>query len=91
MSLRDGSWEKALEGGLPDCRLTGSARDRKTKRWASMLWEKVFCANCGCDGGYVTAEWSPHVFFICDSCVGVMGAPAGCVEAPEAEARGTAG
>ncbi len=78
--LRDGSWEKELEGGLPDCRLTGSARDRKTISYARMLWEKVFCANCGCNGGYVTADWSPHVFYICDACVGKMGAPAGCVE-----------
>jgi len=65
MNLRDSLyWNKEFEMGLPDCRLAG----KPTIVRARMLWEQVFCANCGCDGGLVTAEWTPHVFYLCDAC-----------------------
>lgn len=88
MALRDGNWDRQLEGGLPDSRLAGTARERTTVVWARMLWERVFCANCGADGGIVTADWSPHVFYICDGCAQELGPPPGMVEVAEAVVRG---
>jgi hypothetical protein len=29
---------------------------------------RVYCANCGADGGLITEEWAEHVFYICDRC-----------------------
>ena len=65
MELRDGAnWDRSLEQGLPDCRLRG----KPTVVRARMLWERVFCANCGANGGLVTAEWAAHVFYVCSEC-----------------------
>ena len=79
-------WDKQLEDGLPDSRL----RAKPTIVRGRMLWEKVYCANCGCDGGLVTAEWSPHVFYQCQQCADKLGAPPGLKEAPEDLIRGKA-
>lgn len=49
---------------LPDCR----AREDGTVVRARMLWEKVYCANCGHLGGLITADWAAHVFYLCDPC-----------------------
>lgn len=89
MSLRDSRyWDRELERGYPDSRLAGSARDNKTVVYARMLWERVFCANCGCDGGIVTAGWSAFVFYVCEPCAMKLGPPPGCVEIPDAVVRG---
>lgn len=82
------SWDRELEGGLPDCRLSGARRRATTVVLKSILMERVFCANCGCDGGLVTAEWSPHIFFVCAECVTRSGPPSGLTEAPEKAVRG---
>lgn len=84
------SWDQELEKGLPDSRLSGAARGRKSVVYAHMLWERVFCANCGANGGLITAEWSPHVFYVCEECVAVAGEPPGMAEAPETKVRGIA-
>jgi hypothetical protein len=55
---------------LPDCR----SREAGTVVRARMLWEKVFCANCGHLGGLVTADWAAHVFYLCDKCADEHGA-----------------
>ena len=68
MSHINKHWDRQLERGLPDSRLAGTGRDRKTVVRARMLWEVVFCANCGAEGGLVTAEWAAHVFYLCDDC-----------------------
>jgi len=83
-------WDKELEGGLPDCRLSPSTREKSIVMRGRMAFEKVYCANCGVESGLVTAEWSAHVFYVCNACVGINGAPPGCVEAPEEIVRGTA-
>jgi hypothetical protein len=44
-----------------------------------MEWSKVFCANCGCDGGMATSG-TTHIFYLCDACVFLHGPPAGCHE-----------
>ncbi|HEU0155936.1 MAG TPA: hypothetical protein VFQ82_07680 [Stellaceae bacterium] len=91
MALRDSRWwDPALEGGLPDSRLSGTARDNKTIIFRGRLWERVFCANCGADGGLVTAEWSAHVFYLCEPCALRCGPPPGCAEANERQVRGEA-
>lgn len=58
------NWDRELEQGLPDSRL----RAKPTIVRARMLWERVFCANCGHDGGLITADYSAHVFYVCDKC-----------------------
>lgn len=60
-------WDKQLEGGLPDCRLKLDRR-KTSIVFRDQLMEKVFCGNCGAPGGLVTAEWTPHIFYVCDEC-----------------------
>lgn len=81
------AWDRELENGLPDSRLAGSRRRATTVSLRGQLMERVYCANCGADGGLITAEWSPHVFFICDGCVGTRGEPP-LLKADEASVRG---
>jgi hypothetical protein len=73
------NWDRQLEFGLPDCRLSGSSRD-KTVVVGRMEFERVFCANCGKSGGAVTAGWCSHIFYICDQCDEKLGPPPGCIE-----------
>lgn len=82
------NWDPEFSKDLPDSRLSGSGR-RSLVPWGNMMMERVFCANCGANGGLVTAEWSPHVFFLCDTCAH-SGIPEGCAELDEAKARGYA-
>jgi hypothetical protein len=81
-------WDRQLEMGLPDCRLSGTNRERTTFQLGRMTFEQVYCANCGAPGGGVTAEWSTHVFYVCDTCARALGPPPGLVEVPEAVVRG---
>lgn len=77
----ENQWDRQLEDGLPDCRTKNREKDRVYR--AHMWWEKVYCANCTRLYGLVTADFSPHVFAICDDCVGVMGPPPGAIEAKD--------
>jgi hypothetical protein len=84
------SWNRELEFGLPDCRLNF---DRANKQAQAMsphgrMWmERVFCANCGCDGGLVTPEWAAHVFYLCQECADKYGPVQGATEVPEEMVR----
>jgi hypothetical protein len=79
-SLRDSKlWDRQLEQGLPDSRLSGTNRENKTIVYARKLWEKVFCASCSKPGGIVTKESFPHVFYLCDDC-SKYGPPPGTIE-----------
>lgn len=93
-SLRESRWwDKALEGGLPDCRLTLGRESGVVVRgtpFGEQRMEKVYCANCGKPEGLVTAGWCPHVFVLCQPCAKKNGPPPGLVEVPEAVARGRA-
>jgi hypothetical protein len=84
------SWNRELESGLPDCRLRGPRRRATTVPLGRMLMERVFCANCGGDGGLITAEWSPHVFYLCDECAATYG-KLDLPQASEADVRGRRG
>lgn len=39
------------------------------------LMSKVFCLNCGADGGAVTEEWAEFVIYICEGCAKTHGSP----------------
>lgn len=81
MSLRDGRyWNRDFEEGLPDSRLSGTARERNRVFFRGQWWERVYCANCGSDGGLLTADWSPFVFYVCDVCVANSGEPPGAIK-----------
>jgi len=64
-------WDKTLEEGLPDCRLSYSNRDKKVVRRGRMEMDVVFCVSCGEESGLVPVH-CPHVFFVCDSCFARM-------------------
>lgn len=81
------NWDKQLEGNLPDSRLKFN---RPIVKLGRRDMERVYCANCGGDGGLVTAEWAAHVFFLCDTCVGVNG-PLNCPDIAEEVVRGKHG
>jgi hypothetical protein len=83
-------WDKELEGGLPDSRLSGSKREHTAVHMQArgimrgkMWMEKVFCANCGDEGGLITPEWAAHIFYICWPCAERLGPPPGLVEVSE--------
>ena len=65
---RNHSWDRGLEGGLPDCRVSPFARDGNRMAVGRMSWDIVFCAQCHKPYG-ATHPSCPHVFYICDSCV----------------------
>lgn len=71
----ENQWDRQLEEQLPDSRLGNRERGRIYR--AHMWWEPIFCASCGTSGGAVTADWSPHVFFVCDGCARKNGPPPG--------------
>jgi hypothetical protein len=48
--------------------LVGSKGREHTKTAGGIRIEKVFCVNCGADGGGVIAENVPHVFYLCNEC-----------------------
>jgi len=82
------NWDRQLEGGLPESRLGWNRRESTMIQHGRMTLERVFCANCGCNGGGVTPEWAAHVFYLCDACAEKYGNLDGATEVPEAVVRG---
>jgi hypothetical protein len=72
-------WNREVEFGLPDCRLRHGERQPVLLHGTRLAVDAVFCANCGTLEGYATVE-TPHIFFICDTCVGCSGKPSGLTE-----------
>ena len=69
MNLRDSIyWDRQFEEGLPDSRLSSTNRERTSVVHGRMVWERIFCADCGEPAGLVTAEWTPHIFWLCNEC-----------------------
>lgn len=85
-------FERLLFSDAPDSRLQDlTARRRTTVAGpGGTPMERVFCANCGADGGAVTADWSPHIFYLCDRCAAQHGTLP-LVEIPEDVVRGKKG
>lgn len=64
---------------LPESRL----KDRKTFCGPVGIMSRVYCANCGCEGGAVTEEWAEFIFYLCDACAEKTGGVVpGAVEVP---------
>src|SRR5258708_32642837 len=72
-------WDKEIETGLPDCRVSYTNRDKQRVIRGRMVWEMVYCASCSKLHGLATVE-TPHIFFVCDACVTKQGPPPGCKE-----------
>ena len=91
MNLRDGNWDRQLEDWLPDSRLSGTDRERTAIQLGRLKFERIFCASCGANGGGVLADWSPHVFYVCQECADKLGPPPGMAQIEnEAALRGQA-
>jgi hypothetical protein len=65
---------------LPDCR---SRTPRGVALGVAGLWEPVFCANCGADGGLVPAENMTFLFYLCNTCAETYGQIAGLMLMPD--------
>ena len=73
-------WDIQLESSLPDCRVVDGA----VIMHGRVPMEAIFCANCGADGGLVTAG-VPHVFYQCEACALKLGPIPGVDRVPDAE------
>jgi len=85
------SWNCEFEQGLPDSRLKFDRANKQTEALTPvgrLFMERVYCANCACDGGLVSPEWAEHVFYLCQDCADKYGKIEGAVEVPEAVVRG---
>lgn len=49
---------------------------------------RIFCINCGSDGGAVTEEWVDYVVYLCEVCALQYGGLAAAVEVDEDLVRG---
>jgi hypothetical protein len=62
-----------LTEGLPDARLQFRRKRTEIPGPFGKFYELCFCVNCGRNGGAVTKEWSPHVFYLCQDCADKWG------------------
>ncbi len=65
---------------LPDCR---AHKHKNQSLGIRGLWEPVFCANCGADGGIVPTEGMTFLFYLCNSCAESYGQIAGTMQMPD--------
>ena len=65
---------------LPDCR---SSKHLSIYCGVNGQWEKVFCANCGADGGMCPAENMTFLFYLCNQCAEAYGQIAGTMIMPD--------
>jgi hypothetical protein len=67
----------ANENILPDSRLQNPTRVMRnvasTRFRVPRNWVPIFCANCGCDGGYVPEENCNFAFYLCMPCAERLG------------------
>lgn len=56
------------------------------RRLGAAEMERVFCGNCGRDGGLITPDWAWHVFYLCEPCADKYGGIE-LNEIPESEVR----
>lgn len=62
---------KAIAKEMPDARTTRPLGEKAHRDHGQM--ERVYCVNCGADGGWVTKDWAAHVFYLCDACAEIHG------------------
>ncbi len=78
------SWNRELEFGLPDSRLTvdrAKGHRQGMTPLGRMNMDRAFCMNCGRDGGLVTPELQ-FFSYLCDACAYKWGTPPGMAEVP---------
>lgn len=78
------SWNRELECGLSDSRLTidrARGQQQGMTPLGRMWMDRAFCQNCGCDGGLVTPELQ-FFSYICEECAYKWGTPAGMAKVP---------
>jgi hypothetical protein len=68
---------------LPDSRLSVISTPKGTVRGHGLNWEPIFCANCGCPGGFCPEENMDFMFYLCDRCVYKYGKIAGTMLVPD--------
>ena len=66
-------WDRQIEGDLPDCRLKYENRQDDVVVRGRIVFERVYCANCGNPGGAVTAGHTTFAFYLCDGCAEMLG------------------
>ena len=65
---------------LPDCR----AKNTKGRIFAANgVWVPVFCANCGCEGGWCPEENMTFLFYQCNKCSEKYGDITGTMKMPD--------
>jgi hypothetical protein len=64
---------------LPDCRLK---TETVTQRHYNLNWQKIFCGNCGKDGGWVPEE-TTFIFYLCQPCADKHGQIDGTYTVPD--------
>lgn len=72
---------------MPDARLRPC--NRSTIVGPCGIMARVYCVNCGCDGGLVTDEWAEQIMYLCDRCAEVHGKLPVALQVPDSEVRGT--
>ena len=77
----------ALDAALRGIDARLSPTSRNTVCGPHGLMSRVFCVNCGADGGLITEAWAKSVFYLCDRCEAWGRTPA-LLEAPENLVRG---
>lgn len=80
----DPLWTPVTET-YPDARAQRSLGEKKSRLLGWM--ERVFCVNCGKDGGMVSKDWAAHIFYLCDACAQTHG-HLPLMEIPPAVAKG---
>jgi hypothetical protein len=69
---------------LPDSRARHSTGEIRHKTLGNM--EKIYCVNCGVEGGFVMRDSVPFVSYLCNKCVFQFGQPP-LLPVPEDEER----
>jgi hypothetical protein len=64
---------------LPDCRVQG----QRSVLGPLGQMQRVYCERCGKLEGLVSAEWTPHIFVICNACIEKHGGPPPLPELPQ--------
>lgn len=71
---------------LPDSRLKRLvAKVVPHKLWG--MAQKIYCAHCGHDGGWIPEQNSTFAFYLCDECWESHGHLTGLMSIPESEVR----
>jgi hypothetical protein len=68
---------------LPDSRASKIVTPRGMVQGPGGMWEPVFCANCGAEGGLVPTENMTFLFYLCNACAQTHGAITGTMMMPD--------